>query len=191
MLVEQDFEMGGDLLNHSVDSAQAKWLKQTLQDIDATGKVKRLTRATAFGVYDGNTVGVIERSAPGVTDPAFGVPRQRMRTVRAAAIVMACGAIERPLVFAGNDKPGVMLASAVPAYVNRYAVAPGKNALFCVNNDAAYLGAFDLARTGATVHIADLRASVNADLLSQAKQQGVTVFASTAVTEVQGGLHAK
>ncbi len=191
MLVEQDFEMGGDLLNHSVDSAQAQWLKQTLQDIDATGKVKRLTRATAFGVYDGNTVGVIERSAPGVTDPSFGVPRQRMRTVRAAAIVMACGAIERPLVFAGNDKPGVMLASAVPAYVNRYAVAPGKNALFCVNNDAAYLGALDLARTGSTVHIADLRASVNASLLSQAKQLGVTVFASTAVTEVQGGLHAK
>ena len=84
-----------------------------------------------------------------------------------------------------------MLASAVSSYVNRYAVAPGKNALFCVNNDAAYLGAFDLARTGATVHIADLRASVNASLLSQAKQLGVTVFASTAVTEVQGGLHAK
>ena len=191
MLVEQDFEMGGDLLNHSVDSAQAKWLAQMLKEIDATGKVKRLTRATAFGVYDGNTVGVIERSAPGVTDPAFGVPRQRMRTVRAAAIVMACGAIERPLVFVGNDKPGVMLASAVPAYVNRYAVAPGKNALFCVNNDAAYLGAFDLARTGATVHVADLRPSINAGLLSQAKQLGITIYASTAVTEVQGGLHAK
>jgi len=93
MLVEQDFELGGALLNCPASSAQAQWLAHMLQEIKATGRVRLVTRSTAFGIYDGNTVGVIERSAPGVADPAHGLPRQRMRTVRAKAIVMACGAI--------------------------------------------------------------------------------------------------
>ena len=146
LLVEQDFEVGGALLGHAVDSAAARWRAEMLTQIAATGKVRTLTRATAFGIYDGNTVGVVERSAPGVADAEYGIPRQRQHTVRAAAIVMACGAIERPLVFAGNDKPGVMLSNAIGQYVNRYAVAPGQRALFCVNNDAAYADALALAR---------------------------------------------
>lgn len=191
MLVEQDFAPGGALLNHPVGSAKGQWLAKMLAELQATGRVRMLARATAFGVYDGNTVGVIERSAPGVADPAHGVPRQRMRTVRAAAIVMACGAIERPLVFAGNDKPGVMLSGAVGAYVNRYAVAPGKRALFCVNNDAAYADAMALAQAGSQVNLVDLRSAVRPELLASATGAGITVQTGSTVTDVYGHLHAK
>jgi hypothetical protein len=131
-------------------------------------------------------VGVIERSAPGVADPAHGLPRQRMRTVRAKAIVMACGAIERPLVFGGNDKPAVMLSSAVGAYVNRYAVAPGRRALFCVNNDAAYADAMGLAQAGAQVQLVDLRPTTAPALLAAANSVGITVHHGSAVTQVRG-----
>ncbi len=186
MLVEQDFELGGALLNCPVGSPQAQWLTHMLQELQASGRVRLHTRSTAFGIYDGNTVGVIERSAPGVADPAFGVPRQRMRTVRAGAIVMACGAIERPLVFAGNDKPAVMLSSAVGAYVNRYAVTPGKRAVFCLNNDAAYADALALAEAGAQVHIVDLRPTSAPALLSAANSAGITVHHGSAITQVDG-----
>ena len=85
---------------------------------------------------------------------------------------MACGAIERPLVFAGNDKPGVMLSNAIGQYVNRYAVAPGQRALFCVNNDAAYAAALALARAGSQVQVADLRSEPHPDIQSAARAAG-------------------
>jgi heterotetrameric sarcosine oxidase alpha subunit len=185
-LVEQDFEPGGSLLSQPVGSAQAHWLEQMLNDLAATDKVRLLTRATGFGLYDGNTVGVIERTAPGMADVAGGVPRQRLHVVRAASIVMACGAIERPLVFAGNDRPGVMLAGAVGTYVNRYGVLPGKRVLFATNNDGAYRHAVDLAQAGAQVSIADLRGQVSPAVLALASAAGVEVQTATAVTQVQG-----
>ena len=191
MLVEQDFALGGALLGHSAGGAKGQWLATMLADLQATGNVRMLTRSTAFGVYDGNTVGVIERSAPGVADAAHGVPRQRMRTVRAAAIVMACGALERPLVFAGNDKPGVMLSGAVGTYVNRYAVAPGQRAVFCVHNDAADADALALAHAGSQVNVVDLRSAVPQTLLAAASSAGITVQSGSTVTDVYGGLHAK
>lgn len=191
MLVEQDFALGGALLNQAANGAKAQWLATMLADLQATGKVRMLTRSTAFGIYDGNTVGVIERTAPGQADAAHGVPRQRMRTVRANAIVMACGAIERPLVFAGNDKPGVMLSGAVGAYVNRYAVAPGKRAVFCVNNDAAYGDALALARAGSQVNLVDVRSVVQPGLLAAASSAGISVQTGSTVTDVYGRLRAK
>ena len=186
-LVEQDFEPGGSLLAQPADSAQAQWLNRMLADLRATGQVRILTRATAFGLYDGNTVGVAERTAPGQAGAKLGVPRQRLHILRAGQIVMACGALERPLVFAGNDTPGVMLAGAVGSYVNRFAVRPGRQAVFAVNNDAAYADAIALARAGAKVCIADLRATVDAAVLAQAQAVGIEVLPATAVSAVTGG----
>ncbi|NDE42675.1 MAG: FAD-binding protein, partial [Betaproteobacteria bacterium] len=186
-LVEQDFEAGGSLLNQPTDSAQALWLSSKLAELKASGRVRLLTRATAFGLYDGNTVGVVERAAPGTADPRRGVPRQRLHIVRAQAIVMACGALERPLVFAGNDRPGVMLSGAIGTYVNRYGVLPGRRAVIATNNDVAYGDALALARAGAQVTVADLRQQVAPELLAQARARGVVVQTATAVVAVQGG----
>lgn len=191
LLVEQDFELGGSLLCQPVDSSQGQWLATMLSQLQATQNVRMLTRATAFGIYDGNTVGVIERSAPGVADRIHGVPRQRMRTVRASAIVMACGAIERPLVFAGNDTPGVMLSGAVGTYVNRYAVAPGRRAMFVTNNDAAYGDALALVRAGAQVGLADVRTEVDRALAERARTAGIRLHLGCTVVAVEGGKKVK
>ena len=185
-LVEQDTEFGGSLLNQVLDSPQAHWLAQMLADLSATGRVRMLSRATAFGLYDGNTVGVAELSAPGVADAARGVPRQRLHILRARTVLMACGAIERPLVFSGNDRPGVMLAGAVGTYVNRYAVLPGRRALFATNHDAAYLDAIALARAGAQVTLADLRPQGGAQVTELARAAGVQVQVATAVVHAEG-----
>lgn len=187
VLVEQDFLPGGSLLGHAVDSAAAQWLAQMLADLQATGRVRLLTRSTAFGLYDGNTVGIVERCAPGSEDAARGVPRQRLHIMRAARIVMACGALERPLVFAGNDLPGVMLAGAVGTYVNRYAVLAGRKAVFAVNNDAAYGDAIALAAAGAAVCIADLRPAAGEAVLQRARDAGIEVRLATAVARAHGG----
>ena len=190
-LVEQDFELGGSVLGQPADSPQGQWLARMLADLAQRGNVRMLTRATAFGLYDGNTVGVIERSAPGLADAKGGVPRQRLHVVRAGSIVLACGALERPLVFAGNDRPGVMLSGAVGTYVNRYGVIAGRSAVFATNNDGAYPDAIALAKCGGQVQLADMRKQANPALLAMARAAGVEVHLGTAVTQVQGGHRVK
>src|SRR6185312_16686398 len=105
------------------------------------------TNTTVFGRYDGNYLMAAERGA-----------RQRLWHIRARKIVLATGAIERPLVFPGNDRPGIMLAGAVETYVNRFAVAPGRRAVLFTNNDDAYHTAAAVKAAGvAVVAIVDLR----------------------------------
>jgi sarcosine oxidase subunit alpha len=187
LLVEQDFELGGSLLLKEQGSAEGQWLATLLARVKAAApRLRVLRRASAFGLYDGNTVGVVEQAEPGRADAQKGEPKQRFHTVRAGSVVMACGAIERPLVFAGNDRPGVMLASSISAYVNRYGVAPGRTACFSVNNNAAWADALALAATGAKVVLADTRAEVSPALLALARAKGIELHLATAVAYAKG-----
>ncbi|TIT31541.1 MAG: sarcosine oxidase subunit alpha, partial [Mesorhizobium sp.] len=112
---------------------------------------------------------------------------QTFTMLRARSIVFATGAIERPMVFSNNDRPGVMLASAARTYLNRFAVLPGKKIIVATSNDGAWRTAFDLAAAGAEVTVADLRASLPAALVAEAAQFGVVVRAATHIVDLRGG----
>ena len=190
MLVDEQPEPGGDLLNgrELIDGAPAsEWVASTVEELRSIEEVTLLARSTAVGYYDHNFVAVLER----VTDhrPASdpGLPRERLWRVRARQVVIATGAIERPLVFANNDRPGVMLASAVSTYVARYAVAPGSRALVFTNNDGAYRAALDLADAGVAVEaVVDARANPDGDLLAAVRARGMPVIVGHAVVEARG-----
>ena len=92
-------------------------------------EVTLLPRTTAFGYYDHNYLTLVERVTDHLAAPASHRPRQRLWRVRAKQVVLATGAIERPLVFADNDRPGVMLARAARTYARRYGVLPGRRAV--------------------------------------------------------------
>lgn len=108
-------------------------------DIDAIPGVRCLPRTTAFGYYDDNFVAAIEK------------PRQRLWKIRAAEVILATGATERPLVFENNDLPGIMLASAVRDYAKRFAVAAGKRVVMFANNDSGRRCAQELNDLGVRV----------------------------------------
>jgi sarcosine oxidase subunit alpha len=192
MLVEQDRALGGSLLAEPPESALAAWLAEIEGGLRARDNVTILTRTTAFGLYDHNTVGLLETRDHEAPKPESGRARHVTVTVRAKAIVFATGAIERPLVFNNNDRPGVMLASAARAYVNRYAVKPGGSAVVVTNNDTAYLVAEDLARAGLQVVVADVRADIGEALRARAAEHAIMVRPRTAVIDVAGrhGVHA-
>ena len=97
----------------------------------AMDNVRLLTRTTAFGYYAQNFVGLTERVTDHLVNPGHDLPRERLWQVRAKKVVLATGAIERQMVFADNDRPGVMLASAARTYLNHYGVAVGKNVGEC------------------------------------------------------------
>ena len=191
ILADEQSEFGGSLLagRELIDGTPAtEWLDASVRELAAMEEVLLLPRSTAFGYYDHNFVGVAE-SVSDHLPPGNGTrPRQRLWRIRARQVVLATGAIERPLVFPNNDRPGVMLASAVTTYVNRYAVTPGSTAVVFTNNDSAYRSALDLHRAG--VHVAavvDVRPEATGQLVEHARRSGITVLEGHAVVDVNGG----
>ncbi|MER9469573.1 sarcosine oxidase subunit alpha family protein [Mesorhizobium sp. M0482] len=185
-LIEQDFLLGGQLLAEPSDSAAAGWLRQAEAELEGFETVALMKRTTAFGSYDGNVLGLVKQRDP--TDPKPNVEaRQTVTMLRARSIVFATGAIERPIVFSNNDRPGVMLASAARTYLNRFAVLPGKKIIVATTNDGAWRTAFDYAAAGAEVTVADLRAVPPAALAAEAARLGVVVRAATRIVDLHGG----
>jgi len=161
ILTEQDIRLGGALLR---DPAQVDG-REGLDWAEAVGARVRerggrvLTRATAFGFYDHGLVSVAERRVEAGETPAPSSVVQRIGHVRARRVILAQGAIERPLLFSGNDKPGVMLASAARTYATRYGVRAGSRALVVGCDDHARLTAHVLAEAGIEVaRVLDTRA---------------------------------
>ncbi|WP_136439315.1 sarcosine oxidase subunit alpha family protein [Pacificoceanicola onchidii] len=187
LLVEQDTALGGALLSDPVGGAGDAWIASVLAELQAMDSVRILTRTTAFGAYDGDTYALVERVTDHLRVPEDAQPRQRYWQVHAKRAIMATGAIERPLVFGGNDLPGVMLAGAVRTYLNRFAVLMGERAVVTTNNDSAYSVAADLARSGALVTLVDMRAEVAADTRARAEKAGVFILTGHGVLQAKGG----
>jgi sarcosine oxidase subunit alpha len=136
--------------------AQA-WVEEAIATLDARENVVLLPRTTAFGYYNHNHLGLVERIRDHLADPPPHLPRERLWQVRAGEVVLATGAHERPLVFADNDRPGIMLAESVRVFVNRYGVAPGRRIVFATSGASAYAAAADARRADLAVTVVDVR----------------------------------
>jgi glycine cleavage system aminomethyltransferase T/NADPH-dependent 2,4-dienoyl-CoA reductase/sulfur reductase-like enzyme len=191
VLCDEREELGGSALfeRATIEGKSGKaWVDDALASLARSGDVTLLPRTTAFGYYDHNTVALVERVQDHLPASATTLPRQRVWVVVAKQVVLATGAIERPLVFAGNDKPGVMLASAARRYVNQYAVAPGMRAVVATNNDDAYRTAIDLHDAGIAVRaVVDARPLPVGELVQQVAARGIEILAGRAPARVHGG----
>jgi sarcosine oxidase subunit alpha len=123
------------------ESPAKVWLRSTLAEIGALPNVTLLTRTTAFAYLPHNMVALVERLTDHLPDPSPSLPRDAALAVRAAEVVLATGAIERPLVFPGNDRPGIMLAGSARTYLQRYGVLPGARIAIVTAHDEAYRAA--------------------------------------------------
>ena len=189
LLAEEMPWLGGSLSQNAdvIDDLPAReWISQTRQQLDALPETKVKTRFSVFGYYDHNVLAALERVSDHLPESGH-LPRQRLWTIRARKVILATGALERPLVFDDNDKPGVMLASAVRRYVDRFAVAPGKRVAIATNNDDAYQTAFALLDANLEVPvIADARLAPST-LSQQAMQRGIRVQHGMLPMRAHGG----
>ncbi|WP_425101293.1 sarcosine oxidase subunit alpha family protein [Tropicibacter sp. S64] len=190
MLIEQTAHWGGrtPVDGGEIDGKPAQaWVDETVAALKAMPNVTLRARVMASGVYDHGYVLAYER----LTDhaPKAGGPRHRLWRIRCKQIVTATGAIERPLSFAGNDIPGVMLASAVRDYVVDYGVSIGDRTVVVTNNDDAYRTALTLVANGLSVPaIIDVRVhAVAPALVAEAKAAGIRVLEGQAIAKVFGG----
>jgi sarcosine oxidase subunit alpha len=154
ILIDEHSLPGGSLLSETATiggEAAPAFAKRIADELEALPNVRVLTRTTAFGWYDGNVFGALERVQKHVREPDPHGPVERLWRIVAKKALLATGAEERPLVFGGNDIPGVMMAGAMRSYLNRFAVAPGRQTAIFTTNDSGYALASDLEAAGLAV----------------------------------------
>ena len=191
IVADDQTRFGGSLLvsssriggGHPLD-----WVDRVVSELESMPNVNLLSRSTAVGYFDHNFLTINERRthhlAPLSVDRR--IARERLWRVRARQVVLATGAIERPLVFDGNDAPGIMLASAASTYIRRYGVSPGKTAVIFTNNDSGYQAAVDMTDAGITVAcVVDSRRSAGAEVSAQMTRLGVAVHLGHVISSAQ------
>ena len=188
ILCEEDFALGGRLLSErqEIEGVEGHaWAARAVAELESLPEVRVMRRTSVFGAYDHGTYGAVERVSDHLAAPPEHEPRQRAWRIVAKRTVVAAGAIERPMVFAGNDRPGVMLAGAVRTYLNRFAVAPGRRAVVCTSGDDAWRTVTHLARAGVEVAaVVESRAAVDELVAAQAK--GARVMLGAEVVGTRG-----
>ncbi len=202
ILVDEHAEFGGFLLSSRMtdpdDDWTAKipgiaatsadeWLRKVTAELATMPEVRMLTRSTVFGYHDHNFLTINQRLTDHLPVPDRRGFRERIWCVRARQVVLATGAIERPIVFGNNDRPGVMLASAVSSFVNCYGVKVGSHAVIFTNNDAAYRSAIDLTRAGIAVQaIVDARPAADGKWTRRARAMQLPIIENGIVVDVKG-----
>ncbi len=196
MLCDESAELGGSLLGDDAARIETlsgpEWVERSLAALRSYPDVTLLARTTAFGYFPHNLIGLSERLTDHLASPPAQLPRERLWQVRARRVVLATGAIERPLLFPGNDRPGILLAGAAQTYLNRYGVRVGERVVIVTADDAAYQAALDLHAAGTViVAIADLRAEPAGELPQAARRAHLLVLPGSTVLGTEGGLRVR
>ena len=195
MVADEQEEMGGSLLasRETLEGKPAdQWVARVLDELASCENVTLLPRTTANGYHDHNFVTLHERRTEhlGDTAPVENGHRQvraRLHRVRAGQVILSTGTHERPLVYAGNDVPGNLLAGAVSTYIRRYGVAPGRKLVLSTSNDYGYRAALDWKEAGCkVVAIVDAREVPAGDWVDAARAQGIKIITGCAVIEAKG-----
>ena len=178
ILADERARPGGALHDAPGEAGALAWISAAAATFDALSGTRRLVSTQVFGYHDHGFLTALERRAAG-DDCVW--------KIRARRVVLATGAHERPMVFPGNDRPGVMLASAVTGYLHRYGVACGRHALLACCDDTAWDAAFEWAQRGiAVVAIADARPEVDPERVQRARALGIRTLLGHRVAGVAG-----
>ena len=184
MVIDMQESPGGHLLFHprEIDGqAGSDWVSREVGDLQGRENVTWLQSTTATGYYDHNMVIAVEH------EPAESWLKERLWHIRAKKVIIATGAVERPLIFPGNDRPGVMLADSAARYIRRFAAVPGKRALIYTNNSTPYAHLETFKTAGIEIQgILDLRKSPSEAELCLASNLEVPVIVDARITGVKG-----
>ncbi len=186
ILADENAAIGGSLLSETArigDVSAIEFVDSARAELEAAPNVTIMDRTTVFGWYDSNVFGAVERVQKHVALPDANRPVERLWHISARDAVLATGAEERPIVFGGNDRPGVMMAGAMRSYANHFGVAAAKRVAVFTTNDSGYKAAADFEAAGIEVAaIIDHRAAKNARWAGKAR-----VISGGAIIETSGG----
>ncbi len=190
IIADEQSEFGGLTLASKArieDGEASQWIESAVAELQQMPEVTLLPRSTVFGYHDYNFLTINQRLSDHLPLAERPASREKLWQVRAQQVVLATGAAERPLIFANNDRPGIMLASAASIYANRYAVQPGSRAVVFTNNDSAYQSALDLKAAGVEVEaVVDARAGSDSEIANTVRSAGIQVINGSVVIDTAG-----
>jgi len=177
IIADEDFALGGRLNSETLEiggQAGADWAAQTIAELASMPNVRIMPRTTIIGAFDHGIYGAVERNSDHLAAPAVGKPRQTLWRIYSKQAIVAAGALERPIAFENNDRPGIMLASAMRSYANRWGATADKTVAVFTNNNDGHRTAADLLAKGVTVAAvidtrADAPSSENYEVLKSAQ----------------------
>ena len=189
ILAEDKARFGGSLLTDNVTIGNKngdEWVEDSISELKSMPNVIVKKRSQVFGYYDHNMLVMFERCKDHLNEPEPYTPRQRLWYIRAKHVVISTGSIERPLIFANNDRPGIMLATSAREYLKVYGVLPGKNPIIFTNNDSAYETAIEFKAYGIDTIILDTRKSSDAGVVQEAKNFGIEIKFNHGIANTAG-----
>ncbi len=154
ILVDEDFALGGRLNSETFalnDNSADEWVTQTVSELSAMPNVRLMPRTTVIGAFDHGIYGAVERTGDHIATLPSGKPRQILWRIYSKRALLCAGATERPIAFENNDRPGVMLASAMRTYANRFAATAAQRVAIFTNNDDGHRTAADLHAKGVKI----------------------------------------
>jgi methylglutamate dehydrogenase subunit C len=154
ILADEDFVLGGRLNGETLsidDAPAADWVAAAFAELSALPNVRMMTRTTVIGAFDHGIYGAVERVTDHLPVSPAGKPRQILWRIYAQQTLLCAGATERPIAFENNDRPGIMLASALRTYANRWAATPAQRVAIFTNNDDGHRTAADLHAKGVKI----------------------------------------
>ena len=189
ILAEDKARFGGSLLTDNVTIGNKngdEWVEDSISELKSMPNVIIKKRSQVFGYYDHNMLVMFERCKDHLNNPEPYTPRQRLWYIRAKHVLISTGSIERPLIFANNDRPGIMLASSAREYLKVYGVLPGKKPIIFTNNDTAYETAIEFKAHGIDTVILDTRKSSDAGVVIEAKNIGIEIKFNHGIANTAG-----
>ena len=199
LLVDEKPEFGKNLLSSSKenikinDLSPAEWIKVKRKELLNFKNIKTLNRTTVSAYHNYNYLIMMQSLTDHLSEnEKKGKIRQRLWKVRAKKVILATGSIERPLVFDGNDRPGIMLSSAVKKYLNFYGVKCGNKIIIFTNNDSAYETAIELHNKNLKVQaIVDIREESSGDLPKKCNELGLKIYWKHTIVSSSGHTKVK
>ncbi len=198
LLIEQENEFGGEILSTQGNNLKInniainEWKNNIIKNLKSFSNVKILSNTTCFAYFHYNLLLAIQDLEPKKGLIKTHEIRQRIWKIRSKQVVLATGAIERPIIFNNNDRPGIMLANSARKYLNKFGVAVGKNLVFFTNNDSAYETAIDYFQQGINVQaIIDIRGETSGHYPKKAKKLGITILNGYEISNTIGRLRVK
>ncbi|EET47647.1 sarcosine oxidase subunit alpha family protein [Thalassobium sp. R2A62] len=185
ILADEDFRMGGRLNSETIavgDAHGSDWAAQTVAELATLPNVRMMARTTVIGAFDHGTYGAVERVSDHLHTPDAGKPRQILWRLYTKRTLLCAGAIERPIAFENNDRPGIMMAGAVRSFANRWAATPHERVAIFTNNDDGH-------RTAADLHAKGVKIAAVVDTREGApRSNSYEVLAGAQVTDTKGRL---
>jgi len=198
LLIEQENEIGGEILTTLGENTKInntlinEWKNNVINNLKNFSNVKIVSNTTCFAYFHYNLLLAIQDIEPEKGLTKTHEIRQRIWKIRSKKVVLATGAIERPIIFNNNDRPGIMLSNSARKYLNKFGVSVGKNLVFFTNNDSAYETAIDYFQRGVNIQaIVDVRSETNGHFPKKAKELGITILNGYEISNTTGRLRVK